>query len=111
MPLKSPAQSLPISLPQSAIIEFCQQWQITELALFGSVLRDDFRPNSDIDMLVTFSLEAQWSLLDLVKMEYSLEDLLHRKVDLVMKTSIEQSHNWIRRQEILGTAQIIYEQG
>ena len=110
MPVRSLAQALPIALPQAALVEFCQQWKIAELALFGSVLRDDFRPDSDIDMLVTFASEAQWSLFDWVEMGDELEELLRRKVDLVMKKSVEQSHNWIRRQEILDTAQVIYEQ-
>ena len=101
---------LPIQLPKEQLTALCQQWQITELSLFGSVLRDDFRADSDIDMLVTFAPDAKWSLLDLVKMEHRLKELLHRDVDLVMKTSIERSHNWIRRKEILGTAQVIYAQ-
>lgn len=101
-------KTLPIALPEQQIIEFCQRWQITELALFGSILRDDFRPDSDIDFLVTFATESRWSLFDLVGMEHELEDMLGREVDLVMKKSIEQSHNWIRRKEILGTAQVFY---
>jgi len=104
-------KTLPIVLPLQPLTQFCQRWKIAELALFGSILRDDFRPDSDIDFLVTFSPSATWSLLDWVEMGYELEALLHRKVDLVMKTSIEQSHNWIRRNEILGTAQVIYAAG
>jgi len=83
---------LKIELPQQIISEFCQKWQISEMCLFGSVLREDFRPDSDIDILV-------------------LENLLGRKVDLLTKKSIEQSHNWIRQREILGTAQVIYVAG
>lgn len=104
-------KTLPISLPEQQIIEFCQRWKITELALFGSILRDDFRPDSDIDFLVTFAPDSHWSLFDLVAMEHELEDMLGREVDLVMKKSIEQSHNWIRRKEILGTAQVFYAAG
>lgn len=101
-------KTLPINLPEQQIVEFCQRWKITELALFGSILRDDFRPDSDIDFLVTFAPDSHWSLLDLVRMEHQLEEMLGREVDLVMKKSVEQSHNWIRRKEILGTAQTIY---
>jgi len=72
-----------INLPLSQIREFCQRWQIVEFALFGSVLRDDFRPDSDIDCLVVFAPDSQNSLLDLVTMEWELEDIFHRKVDLV----------------------------
>ena len=69
---------------------FCQKWQITELSLFGSVLRDDFRPDSDIDVLVTFAPNAPWSLLDLVNMEYELADLTGRDIDLLEKQAIEK---------------------
>ena len=91
-----------------AIAEFCQRWQINELYVFGSVLREDFRPDSDIDIMVSFEADAPWGLLEIVRMKRGLETLLGREVDLVTKKSIEQSHNWIRRQEILGTAQLVY---
>lgn len=97
-----------INLPLEQIQSFCDRWQITELALFGSILRDDFRPDSDIDILVTFAPEAAWSLLDHATMQQELASLLKRAVDLVSKRAIERSHNWIRRQEILNTAQVIY---
>ena len=100
--------TLPIELPKVQINEFCNRWKIRELALFGSVLRNDFRSDSDIDMLVSFSSNADWSLFDHVRMQQELENILGRKVDLVSKQAIERSHNWIRRQEILETAKIIY---
>ncbi|MGD1927727.1 MAG: nucleotidyltransferase family protein [Leptolyngbyaceae cyanobacterium] len=100
--------SLPINLAPDAIQHFCQKWQITELSLFGSVLRDDFHPDSDIDVLVTFAAEAPWTLLDLVNMEYELTDLTGRDIDLVEKQAIESSDNWLRRDEILNTSQVIY---
>ncbi len=102
------SRQLPLTLPMAAIVQLCQRWQITELALFGSILRETFRPDSDVDMLVTFTDSANWSLFDLVTIEDELKALLQRDVDLVMKRSIEQSHNWIRRQEILSTARVIY---
>lgn len=91
-----------------AIAEFCQRWRIESFYLFGSVLRDDFRADSDIDVMVSFHSSAEWGLLELVRMKRELETLFGREVDLVTKKSIEQSHNWIRRQEILDTAQAIY---
>lgn len=103
-------KSLQIDLAPSTIQHFCQKWHITELSLFGSVLRDDFRPDSDIDVLVAFAPDAPWSLLDLVNMEYELADLTGRDVDLIEKRVIEKSANPIRKAEILGTAQIIYSQ-
>jgi uncharacterized protein len=109
MPVTTP--NLRIDLPMDEIDAFCRRWQITELSVFGSVLRDDFRPDSDVDFLVTFAPEARWSLFDLVKMQEELEGLTGREVDLVEKASIERSHNWIRRREILGTADPIYVKG
>ena len=88
---------------------FCQNAQIDELSLFGSVLRDDFRPDSDIDILVTFEPDCRISLLDFVGLEYQLQDLLNRKVDLVSKKAVEQDRNWLRRREILNHYQTIYE--
>lgn len=93
-----------IALPRQAIEAFCLKWKIIRLELFGSVLRDDFRPESDIDLLVTFAPDNRWSLLDLVAMEQELAELLGCKVDLVERSSIENSHNWIRREDILGSA-------
>lgn len=91
------------------LAEFCQNAQINELALFGSILREDFRPDSDIDILVTFTPDCAISLLDFVGLEHRLEDWLHREVDLVEKETVEQDRNWIRRKEILNSHQVIYE--
>lgn len=97
-----------IDIPKKQIADFCQRWHISELALFGSVLRDDFDPDSDLDILVTFGPEADWSLLDHLRMEQELADLLGRKVELLSKRAVEKSHNWIRRREILNTAEVVY---
>ena len=97
-----------IVLPRERIADFCRRWHISEFALFGSVLRDDFGLDSDLDILVTFTPEADWSLLDHLRMEQELAMLLNRKVELLNKRAVEQSHNWIRRQEILNTAKVFY---
>ena len=97
-----------IDFPRNQLADFCRRWHISEFALFGSVLRDDFDPDSDLDVLVTFALGADWSLLDHVRMEQELADLLGRKVDLLNKRAVEQSHNWIRRREILDTAEVVH---
>jgi uncharacterized protein len=94
----------PIDLPRDATAEYCRSGQIVELALFGSVLRDDFGPDSDVDFLVTFAPDAHWTLIDLVRMEREPERLAGRDVDLVPRRAVERSENWIRRREILGTA-------
>ncbi len=97
-----------ITIDRSAIADFCQGWKISELALFGSVLRDDFRPDSDVDVLVSFAKEANWTLLDHIAMAEELSRLVDRKVDLVSKRAIERSRNWIRREAILAAAEPIY---
>ena len=94
-----------ISLDREKIAEFCERWKITEFALFGSVLRDDFRPDSDVDVLVTFDLDAQWSLFDLVQMQEELKEMLGRNVDLVEKKGLR---NPFRRHNILKTRQVVY---
>lgn len=91
------------------VSKFCQQWKITEMALFGSILKDDFRADSDVDILIKFAPDARASLLTLVKIKYELEARLKREVDIALRESVENSENWLRRQEILGTAQVIYE--
>ncbi len=97
-----------IDLPMEQIEDFCRRWQITEFALFGSVLREDFGPDSDIDVLVTFAPEAEWSLIDFVHMKEELQALLMREVDLVSRRAVEESRNYIRRKGILSSARGIY---
>ena len=81
---------------------FCRRWAIAELSLFGSA--------SDVDILVTFLPEAQWSLLDHVQMEMELAELLGREVDLITRRAVESSRNPLRRREILETARTVYSQ-
>jgi len=100
--------SAKIPLPDLDIEDFCRRWQVSELALFGSVLRDDFRPDSDVDVLVTFAPGAHWSLFDMVRMQKELESLLGREVDLVERKAVEQSENYIRRKRILGSLVPVY---
>ena len=100
--------SAKIPIPREKIAEFCDRWKITELALFGSVLRDDFRPDSDVDVLVTFAHDAHWSLFDMVEMRDELKALFGRGVDLVSRRGIEASRNYIRRKAILSSAEVIH---
>ena len=96
------------TLPMDEIAEFCRRWKIQEMAVFGSVLRADFDSESDIDVIVTFDDDAEWSLLDHIKMQQELQAVLQRDVDLVTRRAVEQSQNWIRREEILSTASVIF---
>ncbi len=102
------AFQLPPDVDTASLGEFCLRWKVAELAVFGSALRSDFRPDSDIDLLVTFAPDADWSLLDQVKMEEELSALLGRKVDLVSRRAVERSANWIRRKAILESAEPIH---
>ena len=97
-----------IDIPSDEIAAFCRRWQITELALFGSVLRDDFGADSDVDVLVSFSDDARHTLFDLDDMELELREIFGRKVDLVSRRGIEASRNYLRRDSILKSAQVIY---
>lgn len=88
---------------------FCERSPITELAFFGSVLREDFHPDSDIDTLVRLVSNDGMSLMDFVGLEYQFEDLFQRKVDLTERKLVEADPNWIRRRAILSHLQVIYE--
>ena len=97
--------AIDIPIDSDRIADFCRRWKVTELALFGSVLRDDFRPDSDVDVLVTFEPGAPWSLWDLSTMREELEEIFGRKVDLVEKKGLR---NPFRRQAILSSQHLIY---
>lgn len=90
------------------LAELCDRWKIAEVALFGSALRDDFRADSDLDLLVTFREDAEWSLVDMVRLERELAALVGRTVDVISRDAVEQSPNWIRRKAILETAVQVY---
>lgn len=97
-----------ISLDMVKIKAFCEKWKIIEFSLFGSVLTDEFRPDSDVDVMVKFVEPAIWSLKDLDRMEDKLTEIIGRKADLSTKPSIEHMRNYIRRNSILSGAKIIY---
>lgn len=97
-----------IHIPRSQIDRFCHRWQISELALFGSVVREDFGPDSDVDVLVQFQPQARHTLLDMVRMEEELRQIFGRDVDLVERSAIEQSRNHFRREAILQSAESIH---
>jgi predicted nucleotidyltransferase len=100
-----------ISIPQDEVQAFCQRHQIRRLALFGSVLRDDFRPDSDVDVLVDFGEGAEPGLLELVGIQDELSAILGHPVDLVERRAVERSENYIRRQHILSNAETVYVAG
>jgi uncharacterized protein len=96
------------SIPKAELAEFCRRWNISELALFGSALREDFRPDSDVDVLVSFSPEAHITLFDMAQMQEEPKGIFKREVDLVSRRGLERSRNYLRRKQILGSAQVIH---
>lgn len=97
-----------IPLDRLRIEEFCRRWGVSEFSLFGSVLREDFRPDSDVDVMVSFAPGVHRTLLDLAAMQEELEGILGRNVDLLTRRGVEQARNPLRREEILSTAETIY---
>ena len=95
-------------LPLDAIGAFCLRWEVSEFALFGSVLRDDFAPTSDIDVLVQFHNGVRYTLFDLVRMGDELEAVFGRTVDPLDCRAVEASPNHIRRDQILQSAKVVY---
>ena len=96
---------LRIDIPMEKIRDFCQRWKIVEFALFGSVLRDDFRPDSDVDVLLRFEENAGWSLYDIVDMKDELKTIFGREVDIVEKEAIRNPY---RRRILLADQEVFY---
>jgi len=94
-----------IDFPIHQVVDFCERWQVTEFSLFGSVLRDDFRPDSDVDVLVSFNPGASWSLFDLITMQDELQKIFGRTVDLVEREGLR---NPFRKRSILSSREVIY---
>ena len=100
-----------VDIPEEQLQDFCARWNVLELALFGSVLRDDFSPLGDVDVLVPFQKDVHWGLADFVSMVDELGDIFGHKVDLIERRAIERSENYIRRRHILSTAEPVYVAG
>jgi len=94
-----------LDISEDRLAGFCRKWKVTELSLFGSVLREDFGPESDIDVLVTFQPDAPWSLWDLMDMKEEMEVVFGRAIDLVEKEALRNP--W-RKREILNTYKVVY---
>lgn len=94
-----------LNLPRNGIEDFCRQRSVREFALFGSVLRDDFSGESDIDVLISFAPDTRYSLFDLADMREELKALFGRGVDLVEKEALR---NPFRRHHILNNMEVLY---
>jgi len=97
--------STPLQINQEQIKKFCQRWKIAEFSLFGSVLREDFKPESDVDVLVSFEPDIPWSLFDWLDMIDELKEIFGREVDMVEKSGLR---NPFRRHQILSNRKVIY---
>ena len=95
-------------IPRKKIAEFCKRWSILEFSLFGSAIRDDFRPTSDVDVLVSIDPKAKIGLFEIAEMVIELEEMFKRPVDFVEKEGLRNPY---RRSEILNTARVIYAAG
>lgn len=91
-----------------ALVTMCRRWKIHRLELFGSARTGQLGPDSDIDLLVEFEEDEQWSLMDLARAQEEFSLLLGRKVDLVDRKNLERSANSIRRDAILSTTEVVY---
>lgn len=103
------APTLPIPLSMDRVADFCRRWKITELAVFGSAVRADFGPGSDIDLLVTFASDAKWSLFDFVDARDEFARMATRKVDMIERPALEKHQNPWLRHSILSEARVIYK--
>lgn len=98
----------PIEIPQKEIEDFCKKYEIKEISLFGSALSKELREDSDIDLLITFQDNSHHTVFDLVRMKQELQQFFKCKIDLVSKRGIESSRNYIRKNAILNSAEILY---
>lgn len=94
-----------IDISEIRLAELCRKWKVKELSLFGSILRDDFGADSDVDVLVVFQPDAPWSMWDLMDMKAELEAFFGRSVDLVEKEALRNP--W-RKRQILSTYEVVY---
>ena len=99
-----------INIPRDEIASFCRRNNILRLAFFGSVLREDFTPESDVDVLVEFAPGESIGLFGIARMERELSELLRKKADMHTFKGIEASRNYIRRNDILASYEVQYEQ-
>ncbi len=97
------------NVSRERLVEFCTRWGVMQLGVFGSILREDFGPDSDIDILVSLDPNRRYTLFDLVDMEHDLEEMYGRKVDVVEREGIEASENQFRKKLIFDSLEIVYE--
>ena len=97
-----------LAMPLETLAAFARRWRLAEFSLFGSVLREDFTPASDVDVLISLPTGVSLTFTDYFKMKDELEGIIGREVDLIDRSAITQSHNWLRRKYIFDSAQVVY---
>ncbi|HET6387286.1 MAG TPA: nucleotidyltransferase domain-containing protein [Armatimonadota bacterium] len=97
-----------IDLDSGAIQMFCEKWKIKRLSVFGSILRDDFGPDSDVDFVAEYEEDADWDLLDCLRAQEELQSIIGRKVDLLERAGIDSSANRFLKKEILSTLETVH---
>jgi len=97
-----------LSVSKDKIKDFCTRWNVKEFAVLGSILREDFRPESDIDVMVSFAPGTSWRVDDMLEMKEELGEIFGRRVDLVERRLVESNPNYIRRKHILNNSETIY---
>jgi predicted nucleotidyltransferase len=97
-----------ISSTDPRLVDYCWRWRVRELAVFGSAPRGALRPDSDIDVLVSFEDDVPWDLADVLSAKLELGQLLGRPVDMVERSAIEADENWLLRAEALGSARVVH---
>jgi predicted nucleotidyltransferase len=97
-----------LEVDERALASLCRKWKIAKLEAFGSVLRDDFRPESDVDLLVSYEDGSRKRFDDQLSAVEDFQKLFGREVELVPRKRIEASENYIRRHAILTTAKVVY---
>ncbi len=97
-----------IKVSKAKIAEFCKRWNVSEFAIFGSAVGIGFRPDSDVDVMVSFAPNANVSLFEMARMQMELQQIFDREVDLVTRNGVENSRNYLRRKAILESAQVIH---
>lgn len=100
--------AIQINVVKEDIAAFCQRNHIRSFAFFGSVLRDDFGPDSDVDILVEFEPANEPGLMELIAIENELSKILGRKADMVERRAVEKSKNYIRRRHVLQSVEAVY---
>jgi len=95
-------------LDGTAIRDFCRKWKVKRLSVFGSILRDDFRADSDVDFLADYDDDADWGIFDHLDMEEELGQIVGRKVDLLTLYAVETDPNWLFRKAVLSSAEAVY---